>query len=272
MKIVDFDPVIFHLGPLQVRWYGLMYVVAFLIGGKLLAKLSKEKFFDVPLQKIDLFITYQLLGMFLGARLTYVFIYNWEYYSGHLLELFSVWQGGLSFHGAIIGFVIVNYFYGKKSKIPLFQITDSIALAGTQGLFFGRVGNFINGELYGRATELPWGLIFKDGGPYPRHPSQLYEAVAEGIILLIILWALKKRVKIYGIISSVFFIGYGTMRYFIEFFREPDSQLGYYLGGTTTMGQLLCLFMVLIGIFVFFYAKKVNTPIPHEARPTLKVK
>lgn len=246
--VVDFDPIIFSVGPLAVRWYGMMYVVGFIISGFLLKVLSKRGFFPLPTSKIDSLITHMIIGMFLGARTAYVFIYNWDYYQSHLMELFSVWQGGLSFHGAIVGMILGGYVFGKRNGLSLFQVMDNVALAGTQGLFFGRMGNFINGELYGRVTDASVGMIFPAGGPYPRHPSQLYEGVLEGIVLTIILWALLPRVKKYGVISAVFIIGYGAFRYFVEFFREADSQLGYYFGGTTTMGQILCLIMIAVGI------------------------
>lgn len=246
--VVEIDPIIFSIGPLAVRWYGMMYVVGFVLGGFLLKKLSKRGFFPLPITKIDSLITYLIIGMFLGARLAYVFIYNWDYYRHNLSELLMVWQGGLSFHGAIVGLVAGGYLFARRNGITLFQVMDNVALAGCQGLFFGRMGNFINGELYGRVTDAPVGMIFPAGGPYPRHPSQLYEGVLEGIVLSAILWFLLPRVKRYGVISAAFLIGYGVFRYIVEFFREADSQLGYYFGNTTTMGQILCLIMILIGV------------------------
>ena len=259
MQIFPIDPVIFSLGFLQVRWYGLMYVVGFVLAGFLCRPLVDQGFLQVERKRIDTLVSYVLVGTFIGARLAYVMIYNWDYYSVRPLEIFFIWQGGLSFHGAIVGIFLGLYFFARKMQIPFFQALDTAALIGCQGLFWGRIGNFINGELYGRVTDVPWGMIFPGGGPYARHPSQLYEAVMEGIVLAVILWLLKKRVKIYGIIISVFFIGYGVFRYFVEFFREPDKQMGFYLGGTTTMGQILCLLMALFGIgfLIFVYKRKV---------------
>lgn len=247
---VDLDPIIFSLGPIEVRWYGLMYVIDFIVAGLLAKILIKRGFFKIPVEKLDGCVTAMLIGMFLGARLFYVFVYNWDYYSQNLLELFSVWQGGLSFHGAILGMMTAGYIFAKRNGITWFQMMDVTVLAGTPGLFFGRIGNFINGELYGRITDVPWGMVFPAGGPYPRHPSQLYESFFEGIVLSLILWGLVGRVKHYGILSCVFTIGYGTFRYFIEFFREADAQLGLYWGGTTTMGQILCLLMVVGGLLL----------------------
>lgn len=250
--VVNIDPVIFSIGPVQIRWYGLMYVVGFLLAGFLFKKLIERGFFKVGKEKIDSLITTIIICMFLGARFTYVFVYNWDYYSQNLTELFSVWQGGLSFHGAVLGIVVAGYIFARKNNISWAQVMDNISLCGAPALFFGRIGNFMNGELYGRVTDSPFGLIFPSGGPYPRHPSQLYEGVFEGLILSIILWVLMRKVKYYGIVGSVFLIGYGVFRYFIEFFREADAQLGYYFGGTTTMGQILCLLMILSG---FVYLK-----------------
>ncbi|MDC1175479.1 prolipoprotein diacylglyceryl transferase [Bacteriovoracaceae bacterium] len=246
--VVDLDPVIFSIGPLSVRWYGFMYVVGFLLAGFLLKKLIKRGFFKVAEEKIDSLITTMIICMFIGARFVYVFVYNWDYYANNPSELLAFWQGGLSFHGAIIGLLVGGYIFAKRNKVSWPHVMDNVCLAGTPGLFFGRMGNFINGELYGRVTDSPLGLIFPAGGPYPRHPSQLYEGVMEGIVLTIILWVLLRKVKFYGIISSAFLIGYGVFRYFIEFFREADAQLGYYFGGTTTMGQILCLIMIIVGL------------------------
>lgn len=255
--VVQFDPVIFSIGPLAVRWYGLMYVVGFIISGFLLKVLSKKGFFPLPTTKIDSLITHMIIGMFLGARTAYVFIYNWDYYKDNLSELAMVWQGGLSFHGAIVGMVIGGYVFAKRNGLTLFQVMDNASLAGCQGLFFGRMGNFINGELYGRVTDSSVGMIFPAGGPYPRHPSQLYEGVLEGLVLTLILWLIYPKVKRYGVISAVFLIGYGTFRFIVEYFREADSQLGYYFGGTTTMGQILCLIMIFAGIaWAYFSIKK----------------
>ncbi|MCY4523553.1 MAG: prolipoprotein diacylglyceryl transferase [Halobacteriovoraceae bacterium] len=264
MQVFPIDPVIFNLGFLQVRWYGLMYVIGFVLAGFLCRPLVDQGFLQIEKKRIDTLVSYVIVGTFIGARLAYVLIYNWDYYSLHLEEIFFVWQGGLSFHGAIVGIFFGIYFFSKKMRIPFFQALDTAALIGCQGLFWGRVGNFINGELYGRVTEVPWGIVFPGGGPYARHPSQLYEAVMEGIVLSIILWLVKRKVRIHGIITSIFFTGYGLFRYLVEFFREPDKQMGFYFVGTTTMGQILCILMIAFGIgFAVFVCKK-NIPIPKE--------
>lgn len=256
-----FDPVIFSVGPLQVRWYGAMYVIGFLVGGAILKYLADKKFWPLPKEAIDKYITLLIVGMFLGARLFYVFLYNWDYYSANFMDIFSVWKGGLSFHGAVFGMCLATYYFAKKNNLHFFQIADSMAVAGSPGLFFGRMGNFINGELYGRVTDSWAGIVFPGGGPFPRHASQLYEGVLEGIALFIILFYLHRKQKIYGVVSAVFLLGYGTFRFIVEFFREPDVQLGYYFG-YFTMGQFLCLAMIFVSLGVFAWARKTNIPNP----------
>ncbi|MBC7712155.1 MAG: prolipoprotein diacylglyceryl transferase [Rhizobacter sp.] len=257
----NLDPVIFALGPLQVRWYGLMYVIGFIIAGLLLKVLVQKNFFKVPVEKIDTLITTMIVCMFIGARFFYVFIYNWEYYSEHMMELLAVWKGGLSFHGALVGLCAGGYIFARQNKITWFEVMDSVALSGSQGLFWGRLGNFINGELYGRPTDSWVGIIFPNGGGLaPRHASQLYEAFLEGLLLTAVLWFLRSKVKVYGMISAAFIGVYGLFRFVVEFYREPDSQLGYYFG-FLTMGQLLCAIMIVVGILVGVYAKKRNVTI-----------
>lgn len=251
------DPVIFSVGPLQVRWYGAMYVLGFLVGSALLKYLSDKKFLPISKDSIDNYVTTLIIGMFLGARLFYVTLYNWEYYSVNLLDVFSVWKGGLSFHGAVFGMCMATWYFAKKHGLHFFQIADSMAVAGSPGLFFGRMGNFINGELYGRVTDSWAGVVFPGAGPFPRHPSQLYEGILEGIVLFLILFAVFKRERFYGVCSSVFLLGYGVFRFIVEFFREPDTQLGYYLG-YFTMGQILCFCMIVGSYLMLIYAKKLN--------------
>jgi phosphatidylglycerol---prolipoprotein diacylglyceryl transferase len=255
------DPIIFSVGPLQVRWYGAMYVMGFLVGGMILKYLANKKFWPLPKEAIDKYITWIIIGMFLGARLIYVFVYNWDYYSTNLMDVLAVWKGGLSFHGAVLGMCLATAAFARKHKVHFFQIADCMAVAGSPGLFFGRMGNFINGELYGRVTDSWAGVVFPDAGPFPRHPSQLYEGVLEGIVLFIILFLLHKKQHIYGIVSSAFLIGYGLFRFTVEFFREPDAQLGYYLG-YFTMGQILSLLMLPAAYLMYLYAKKVNIKNP----------
>jgi phosphatidylglycerol---prolipoprotein diacylglyceryl transferase len=261
----DLDPVIFQLGALQVRWYGLMYVLGFIVGGYILRRLCRSGFLKFPEQKVDSLITHLLIGMFLGARLIYVFVYNWEYYSQNILELFSVWKGGLSFHGALIGMMVAIVVFARKQGVPPIQVMDAAALAGCPGLLFGRIGNFINGELWGRPGDVPWAVIFPTGGPYPRHPSQLYEGLLEGIVLFTILVFVIQKTKRYGIVSWLFMLFYGLFRFIVEFYREPDAQLGYLLGGHVTMGQILCIIMMASSFLILAYANKNKQKLMIEA-------
>jgi phosphatidylglycerol:prolipoprotein diacylglycerol transferase len=259
------DPVIFSLGPLQVRWYGAMYVMGFLIGGAILKYLADKKFWPLPKEAIDKYVTMLIIGMFLGARLFYILFYNWEYYSVNLIDVFAVWKGGLSFHGAVFGMCTATWIFARKNNLHFFQIGDCMAVAGSPGLLCGRLGNFINGELYGRVTDSWAGIVFPGGGPFPRHPSQLYEGFLEGIVLFVILFYIHKRERFYGVVSAFFLLGYGTFRFIVEFFREPDSQLGFYLG-YFTMGQILCFCMLPLGLLTLLYAKKLNIKNPLHAR------
>jgi phosphatidylglycerol:prolipoprotein diacylglycerol transferase len=254
----NIDPVIFDFGALQIRWYGLMYVVGFIIAGYLLKVLVRKNFFKVSEDKIDTLVTTMIICMFLGARIFYVFIYNWESYSQNLMDIIAVWKGGLSFHGALVGLITGGVIFARQNNVAWYEVMDSVALAGTQGIFWGRIGNFINGELYGRITNSAFGIIFPNGGgPYPRHPSQLYEALLEGLVLTALVWFVKSKTKVYGIIGAYFVGGYGLFRFIIEFFREPDSQLGYYFG-FLTMGQILCLLMIIAGVCLGVFFKKKN--------------
>jgi phosphatidylglycerol:prolipoprotein diacylglycerol transferase len=254
--VVDFDPVIVYLGPIQIRYYGLMYVIGFITSGYLGKYLSRHGYFKISEDKIDSLITHLLIGLFIGARLVYVLVYNFDSIFTNPLDIIAVWKGGLSFHGGVLGLALGGYVFVKKNRLNYWNTFDCGATAGVQGLFFGRIGNFINGELYGRHSDAPWAMIFPAGGPLPRHPSQLYEAIFEGLVLFLILWSQKKRAARPGTLTAIFLVGYGFFRYCIEFFRQPDSQMGYYFGGTTTMGQILCLTMILIGISIYVYTRK----------------
>ncbi|RLA60576.1 MAG: prolipoprotein diacylglyceryl transferase [Epsilonproteobacteria bacterium] len=262
----NLDPVFFSLGPLQVRWYGLMYVIGFVWATMVGKKLVDEGFFPVKKQDVDTLITYSMIGIFLGARIAYVFIYNWDHYINNPSEIWAIWKGGLSYHGAFAGLFFALLLFAKRVKLSVLQVWDAGVLMGALSVFFGRLGNFINGELWGRVSDVPWAFIFPTGGASPRHPSQLYEAVGEGLIVFIILWTLKNRMTISGILASWYPILYGIARFSVEFFREPDVQMGYYLG-FLTMGQILCLLMIALGIGVRFYATKRNLVIQTSKTP-----
>jgi len=243
----NIDPVLIGFGPLQIRWYGLMYLLGFLFSYLVVRyQLARQK---SPLlskdQLLDLYF-YLVLGLILGARLGYVLFYNLKEYWQHPLELVAVWHGGMSFHGGLLGVLLAVWWYCRKNRISLLALGDLIIVTAPIGLGLGRLANFINGELFGRVTSVPWGMIFPQGGPWPRHPSQLYEAFLEGGVLFFLLWIHKSRKAFSGILVSYFLIWYGLFRILVEFFREPDVQIGY-LWGFLTMGQLLSVLMILAG-------------------------
>lgn len=231
----------------------------------ILRYLVKSRFFPLLKNQVEDLIIFMFVGMLFGARLLYMAIYyvpapntTMEWW-----EPFAIWQGGLSFHGAITGMLLAAFLFARFYKVPFLSITDSVSLCGYGALFFGRIGNFINAELYGRITNVPWGMSFpvRDwygnllGWTEPRHPSQIYECIAEGLMCFAIVWMTKKFAKRYGIITGIGIIAYGILRFICEFFREPDEQIGY-LWDKFTMGQLLCAIMVIVGICVVLYAKK----------------
>ncbi len=245
-------PVIFHIGPYPVRWYGVMYLVGYLVGARIAERRGERGLVKLTHDDVGLLIGYLMIGMLIGARLMYAVVYQPGHFLNQPLEFFEIWHGGLSFHGAVIGMVTAVAIFSHNHKLPFFQVADTLALAGTPGLFFGRLGNFFNAELYGRPTHVPWAMIFPtDPLHLPRHPSQLYEALGEGVLLAIILFWLERRsVKRGwyrpGVLSVAFLVGYGVIRFLIEFTRQPDPQLGLVLGPFSA-GQLLCAGMIVVG-------------------------
>jgi phosphatidylglycerol:prolipoprotein diacylglycerol transferase len=248
----EIDPVIFHVGPLSVRWYGLMYLLGFGAAYLLIRHLSRLRNLDLSRDGVSDLLFYGVLGVVLGGRLGYVLFYNPLQYLSRPLEVFAVWQGGMSFHGGLLGVVIAVVVFCRRRKLPILLTGDILATSATIGLGLGRIGNFINGELWGRTTDLPWGMIFPGGGPLPRHPSQLYEAALEGLLLFVILYFMHRRRVAEGVPFFCFFIGYGLFRFLIEFVRQPDAHLGFLWGGAT-MGQLLSLPMILFGLAGCYY-------------------
>jgi phosphatidylglycerol:prolipoprotein diacylglycerol transferase len=241
------DPVAFQIGRLAVRWYGLMYLLGFVAAYFLIRHLARLR--KMPLTGEDLsdLLFYCMLGVILGGRLGYVFFYDAGFYLHNPLKILVVWQGGMSFHGGLAGVVLAGgYFCWKKGK-PWKLTGDILATAATIGLGLGRLGNFINGELWGRDTDVPWGMIFPGAGPLPRHPSQLYEAALEGVVLFSVLYLLHRRKVSPGVPLFSFLMLYGLFRLFVELFREPDLHLGF-LWGMVTMGQLLSIPMILAGL------------------------
>ena len=245
----EIDPVFFNLGPLKFRWYGLMYLIG-LVGAYFLIR-SRAQTKQVPLSKEQLYdlIVYAALGVFLGGRIGYALFYNAAYYIQHPLNILAVWEGGMSFHGGLIGTCLAIWLFCRKKSFAVYTIADLAAQAVPIGLGFGRIGNFINGELFGRATDMDWCIVFPRGGNVCRPPSQLYEAGLEGITLFLLLWIVGQRNTPPGTVFWGFIAGYGFFRSFVELFREPDAHLGYLIG-PLTMGQLLSIPMFLLGILM----------------------
>jgi phosphatidylglycerol---prolipoprotein diacylglyceryl transferase len=251
------DPVLVKMGPLAVRWYGLMYIFGFTASYLLSLYQVKKKALRIDRAQMDDLYFYLILGLIVGARLGYVLFYNLGFYFENPLEVFVLWHGGMSFHGGLIGSFIAGYIVIKKKRLGLFRTVDLIIPTCPVGIGLGRLGNFINGELFGKPSDAPWAMIFPQGGAMPRHPSQLYEAFLEGLVLFTVLWLYKDRKKREGDVFALFIALYGTFRFFCEFFREPDLQVGYILG-FLTMGQVLSGLMVILGFFLkYFYLPKV---------------
>jgi phosphatidylglycerol:prolipoprotein diacylglycerol transferase len=246
MQFPNIDPVFFRIGHLEFRWYGLMYILGFAAAYFMARSDAKRK--NLPLTKDDIadLIFALAVGLILGARFGYAIFYNASYYLANPLKVFAVWEGGMSFHGGLIGTVLGALYFARKKKIPFLRIADLCTPAAPIGLGLGRFGNFINGELYGRVTDVPWGIVFPGGGPLPRHPSQLYEAILEGPVLFFLLWLVRRSNAPAGTVLWCFLALYGLFRSFVELFREPDQQLGF-LFGHVTMGQLLSIPLILFG-------------------------
>jgi len=251
MFINNFDPVAFNLFSLEIRWYSLSYIF-----GIIFAWIYCKKFLIIEEKILNLFddlISYIIVGVILGGRLGYVVFYNLNYYSKNILEIFMIWEGGMSFHGGLLGVIVSTYIFSKKNNINPFNFLDLISMSAPIGIFLGRISNFINSELYGRETDLFWSVKFEKIDNIFRHPSQIYEAIFEGIILFVLLnFLFKKQLyKSPGLISSLFLIFYSSFRFLIEFTREPDVQIGYILFNLS-LGQLLSFLFFMFGLFLFF--------------------
>jgi phosphatidylglycerol:prolipoprotein diacylglycerol transferase len=246
----EIDPDIIRIGPLAVRWYGVMYLIGFAAAYFLVRYQLKRKKISIRGQDIDSLFLFLLSGLVIGARLGYVVFYNLSYYLKNPLETFAVWHGGMSFHGGLIGSIMAGLLFCRIHKADFWQLSDLVIVTAPIGLGLGRLGNFINGELYGRVTNVPWGMVFPSGGPMPRHPSELYEFLLEGVALFSILWFLKNKDFRPGVLTSIFLMLYGAFRFFVEFFRQPDPQIGF-IFGHFTMGQILSSVMILAGAVIF---------------------
>jgi len=257
MFINNFDPVAFEIFSLQIRWYSLAYIFGILFGWIYCKKklIKDEKLFNL----FNDFLTYVIIGIIVGGRLGYVLIYNLEYYLNNFSEIFMIWNGGMSFHGGLIGIVLASLIFSKKKKIDPFYFLDKIALVAPIGIFLGRIANFINSELYGKATDILWSVKFVTIDNIFRHPSQLYEAIFEGLILFLLLnyFNNKENFKKIGLISSMFLILYSSFRFALEFFREPDVQIGYLIF-QLTLGQIISIIFVIIGTLLYLIKKNEN--------------
>jgi len=248
------DPIAIHLGPLAIRWYGLSYLAGILIGWWLLRRRAASH--DWNHEQVGDLVFYAAMAAVLGGRVGYILFYNLGFYWQHPLSIVRVWEGGMSFHGGLLGVLLVLWWYGWRSGRGFFALADFLVPVVPVGLFFGRIANFINGELWGAPTTLAWAMVFPDprAGGIARHPSQLYEAALEGLLLFVILWFFSARPRPRMAVSGLFLCGYGLFRLGLEFVRQPDSQLGYLAFNWLTMGQVLSLPMLLTGVFLLLLA------------------
>jgi phosphatidylglycerol---prolipoprotein diacylglyceryl transferase len=254
----NINPDLFRIGPVHVRWYGLMYALGFLASYFLIKHEEKSRPIGLSRTNIQDLMFYLAIGLLAGGRLGYVLFYQYMNFSDFVrnpLEIIAVWRGGMSFHGGLIGTVIAGWWFCRRKNLPFWALADRVIVTAPVGLGLGRIGNFINGELFGRPSDVPWAMIFPEGGPLPRHPSQLYEAFAEGLVLFVVLWVLRRRRRPDGMMIASFLFFYGAFRFLLEFFREPDAQLGFILG-PLSMGQLLSAAMVGAGLAVALVLKR----------------
>ncbi|MGR5463269.1 prolipoprotein diacylglyceryl transferase [Photobacterium damselae] len=249
------DPVLVQIGPLAIRWYGLMYLIGFAFAMWLANRRADQPGSGWTKDQVSDLLFAGFLGVVIGGRIGYVLFYNFDLFLANPLYLFKVWTGGMSFHGGLLGVITAMLWYGHKNGRTFFSIADFIAPLVPFGLGMGRLGNFINGELWGRVTDVPWAMIFPTGGPLPRHPSQLYEFLLEGVVLFIILNLFIRKPRPTGAVSGLFLLCYGSFRFFVEFFRQPDAQLGFF-DGWLTMGQILSTPMILLGAAILIWAYK----------------
>ena len=256
MFINNFDPVAFQIISFEIRWYSLAYILRIIIGWIFCKKIFIQKS-DIN-EKFDDYITYLIIGIIIGGRLGYIIFYNFNHYINNILDVFKIWEGGMSFHGGLIGIIIASLLFAKKNNQDSFLYMDLVSLVAPIGIFLGRIANFINSELYGTTTQVPWAVTFAKVDNLSRHPSQLYEAVLEGIILFLILLYFRKKNFLVkpGLISGIFLIFYSIFRFILEFFRVPDEQLGYLIF-SLSMGQIISLIFILFGT-ILFYIKNEN--------------
>ncbi len=254
----QFDPVAISIGPLNVHWYGMMYLFAFATCWFMLGYRARKTGSGWSAEMVSDLLFYVALGVVLGGRVGYILFYSFPAFIDSPLVLFKVWQGGMSFHGGLLGVALALYLFARKTGKPIFVIADWVAAVVPLGLGFGRLGNFINGELWGRVTDVPWGMVFAGAGPEPRHPSQIYQFMLEGVVLFLIVWIFSSRPRPAMSVSGLFLICYGVFRFSVEFVRQPDAHLGFIALGWLTMGQLLTIPMVFTGaIFIYMAYSRV---------------
>jgi phosphatidylglycerol:prolipoprotein diacylglycerol transferase len=249
LRFPDINPNIIEIGPIKLRWYGLMYVLGFAASYFLIPRQRRSERLGLSGGVLQDLILYVAVGLIVGARLGYLLFYQTASlgeYLQHPIEIIAIWHGGMSFHGGLIGALLAGIFFCRRRHLPYWDVADAVAVTAPIGLGLGRIGNFINGELFGRPSDVPWAMVFPSGGPTPRHPSQLYEAFLEGLVLFLFLWMLRNRNFKSGTMVCLFLLGYGVLRFIVEFFREPDPQIGLFWG-FFSMGQFLCLAMILTG-------------------------
>ena len=262
----QFDPVAISFGPFGIRWYGLMYLLGF-VAGMLLGRMraARDPWRQWAKREVDDVLFYVVIGIIIGGRLGYVLFYKLDHYLAHPLEIFAIWQGGMSFHGGFLGVLAAIVLFARKTGRPWLGVMDFIAPLVPPGIAAGRFGNFINAELWGRPTDVPWAMIFPNVDRIPRHPSQLYEFALEGIALFALLWWFSRRPRPLGAVSALFLIGYGVARFLVEFTREPDSFLGFLALGLT-MGQWLSLPMLVVGLAMLWWAYRAPA-VPKRKNP-----
>ena len=249
------DPIALRIGPVSVRWYGLAYVVGFAAAWLVIRDLDRRWRVGLTLDDQFTMVLGAVVGVLLGGRLGYVLFYNLPFYVAHPLGVFAVWDGGMSFHGGLAGIIVAGLIVARVLRVPFWMLADMVAVGAPLGLLLGRLANFVNAELWGRVTTVPWGVVFPGAGPLPRHPSQVYEALLEGVLLFAVLWMLSRRARPQGFLFGVLLTGYGCARILVEFFREPDVQVGFVLGGVT-MGQLLTLPVLAAGAWLLWWSTR----------------
>ncbi|MFC3031871.1 prolipoprotein diacylglyceryl transferase [Pseudoalteromonas fenneropenaei] len=261
----EIDPVIFSIGPLSVRWYGLMYLIGFVFAMWYANREAQKPGSSWSKEQVSDLLFYGMLGVILGGRVGYVLFYQFQYFLENPMYLFRVDQGGMSFHGGALGVILAIVIFAWRNNKKLLQVGDFVVPMVPVGLLAGRIGNFINGELWGRATDVPWAVVFPTGGPVARHPSQLYEAFLEGLVLLIILLWYKRKSPPAGALAGLFLLGYGVFRFTVEYFREPDAHIGLY-AGIISQGQILSLPMVVAGLGLMLFAcRRPKAAVEHKA-------